>query len=34
VIYNTHDGGKTWQAATPVKFGGVWNFISAKMGWL
>ncbi|MGD0251477.1 MAG: hypothetical protein ABSC01_02140 [Verrucomicrobiota bacterium] len=34
VIYNTHDGGKTWQAATPVKFGGVWNFISAKIGWM
>jgi photosystem II stability/assembly factor-like uncharacterized protein len=34
VIYNTHNGGKTWQPTMPVKFDGVWNFISAQKGWL
>jgi len=34
VIYHTDDGGETWQPTTPVKFDGVWNFISSKKGWM
>jgi photosystem II stability/assembly factor-like uncharacterized protein len=34
VVYHTHDGGETWQPSTPVKFDGVWNFISSKKGWM
>jgi photosystem II stability/assembly factor-like uncharacterized protein/tetratricopeptide (TPR) repeat protein len=32
VIYNTHDGGLTWQPTTPVKYGGAWNFITEQKG--
>jgi photosystem II stability/assembly factor-like uncharacterized protein len=34
VVYHTHDGGETWQPTTPVKYDGVWNFISAITGWI
>ena len=34
VIYRTHDGGRTWQPATPVKYMGVWDFITARKGWI
>jgi photosystem II stability/assembly factor-like uncharacterized protein len=34
VVYHTDDGGETWQPTTPVKFDGVWNFISSKKGWM
>jgi photosystem II stability/assembly factor-like uncharacterized protein len=33
-IYGTHDGGLTWQPTTPVKFGRVWDSISARKGWI
>ncbi len=34
VIYRTQDGGLTWQPTTPIRFSGVWNFITARNGWL
>ncbi len=34
MIYSTHDGGLNWQPTTPVKFCGVWSFISVKKGWI
>jgi photosystem II stability/assembly factor-like uncharacterized protein len=34
VIYTTHDGGLTWQPTTPVKYMGVWDFITDQKGWL
>ncbi len=34
VIYSTHDGGLNWQPTTPVKFCGVWSFITVKKGWI
>ncbi len=33
VIYTTRNGGLNWQATAPVKFQGVWNFISAQKGY-
>jgi photosystem II stability/assembly factor-like uncharacterized protein len=33
-IYRTHDGGMTWQATTPIRFFGLWSFISADKGWV
>lgn len=34
VIYRTHDGGFSWQPSTPVKFDGLWSFITARKGWM
>ncbi len=34
VSYSTHDGGLTWQPTTPVKFSGIWNFVTARKGWI
>jgi photosystem II stability/assembly factor-like uncharacterized protein len=34
VIYTTHDGGLNWQPTTPVKSWPVWDFISARKGWV
>jgi uncharacterized protein YdhG (YjbR/CyaY superfamily)/photosystem II stability/assembly factor-like uncharacterized protein len=34
LIYLTHDGGRNWKATTPVKNYCVWNFISARKGWI
>jgi len=34
VIYHTHDGGLNWQPTTPVKFSGVWSFITVRKGWI
>ncbi len=34
VIYDSDDGGLSWQSATPVKFDGVWSFVSARQGWI
>ena len=34
IFYQTHDGGTTWQPTTPVKFHGVYSFVSAKTGWI
>ncbi|PYK61634.1 MAG: hypothetical protein DME21_08545, partial [Verrucomicrobia bacterium] len=34
LIYSTHDGGLNWQPTTPVKFCGVWSFITVKRGWI
>jgi photosystem II stability/assembly factor-like uncharacterized protein len=34
VIYRTQDGGRSWQPTTPVKFRGVWSFITARKGWI
>ena len=34
VIYSTHDGGLNWQPTTPVNSRGVWDFISARKGWI
>jgi photosystem II stability/assembly factor-like uncharacterized protein len=34
VIYITHDGGLSWQPATPVQFGGAWQFINERQGWM
>jgi len=34
LIYRTHDGGLNWQPTTPVKFCGVWSFITVKKGWI
>ena len=33
-IYQTHDGGLSWQATAPVKFINVMSFISARRGWV
>jgi photosystem II stability/assembly factor-like uncharacterized protein len=34
VIYSTHDGGLNWQPTTPVKFFGIWSFITVMKGWI
>lgn len=34
VVYDSNDGGKMWRPTTPVKFSGVWSFISAQKGWM
>jgi len=34
VIYHTQDGGLNWQPTTPVKFSGVWSFITVRKGWI
>jgi photosystem II stability/assembly factor-like uncharacterized protein len=34
VIYHTQDGGLNWQHTTPVKFWGVWSFITVRKGWI
>ncbi len=34
MIYDTYDGGDTWQPTTPVPFQGAWSFISARTGWI
>ncbi len=34
MIYRTHDGGLNWQPTTPVNFWGIWDFITARKGWM
>ena len=33
ICYDTHDGGRTWEATSPIKFIGVSSFISSETGW-
>jgi len=34
IIYASHDGGRSWQATTPVRNGGASDFFSASEGWI
>ena len=34
MIYHTRDGGLNWQPTTPVKFRGVWSFMTVRKGWI
>ena len=34
VFYDSHDSGKSWEATSPIKFSGVWDFISGQTGWM
>ncbi len=34
IIYVTRDGGRTWQATTPLRNGGAGDFIDAQEGWV
>ena len=34
VIYSSQDDGLNWQPTTPVNSRGVWDFISARKGWI
>ncbi len=34
IVYATHDGGKTWQATTPVRNGGAFDFLDGNEGWV
>jgi tetratricopeptide (TPR) repeat protein len=34
VFYQTHDAGKTWEPALPVKFDGISSFVSYETGWI
>jgi photosystem II stability/assembly factor-like uncharacterized protein len=34
IFYQTHDGGMTWRPTTPVKFLGVYSFVSDQRGWM
>lgn len=34
IFYQTHDGGMTWQPTIPVKYLGVYSFISDQKGWM